>query len=171
MIKHKECKESQRAKVTVGRRQMSDVERSHIMNHKLCYLFSQHVAYIKKKMHSFPKHYWVWDKTWCAFPSLNAFKGMKYLTQREGKRLCQKLRSNFISEEVNVKYFWMEILLLSEHNVGESLLLVNTLSLLLSIDAYHHLNRMQLIYFSGFRVRPNICRAMSSVSYQIYQLW
>ena len=54
MIKHKECKESQRAKVTVGRRQMSDVERSHIMNHKLCYLLSQHVAY-KEKMHSFPK--------------------------------------------------------------------------------------------------------------------
>ena len=41
----------------------------------------------------------------------------------------------------------MEILLLFEHNVGESLLIINTVSLLRGIDAHHHLNQMQLIYF------------------------
>ena len=35
--------------MTVGRRQMSDVGRSHIMNHKLCYLFSQHVSHKRKR--------------------------------------------------------------------------------------------------------------------------
>ena len=51
----------------------------------------------------------------------------------------------------------MEILLLFEHNVGESLLIINTVSLLRGIDAHHHLNQIQLIYFDRFRVQPNIC--------------
>ena len=59
-------------------------------------LSCQTLVWTAKKMHSFPKHYWDWDKTWCAFPSLNAPEGMK--------KIVSNLRSKFISEEVNVKY-------------------------------------------------------------------